>query len=100
MKRKGLIIWCVVWTSLWAIVAYDAVTEASIGYPWGPGILMYVLSLPLSSTYYSTLAGPDFNRVLFSLYCTVSSFVFWFVLVPIPFRLIRTFRRIKNRSEA
>ena len=82
------------------MVAYDAVNEPVLSFPWGPGILMYVLSLPLSSTYYSTLAGPGFNRVVFCTYCTVSSFVFWFVLIPIPFCLIRTLRRIKNRSEA
>lgn len=101
MRFKVLVVWCVFWAVLWAIFAVDALTG---GYPpngpWGMGILMYVLSLPLSATYSFFFVGPDIHPVVFLLYCTVSSFIFWFVLVQLTFLLIRRLQQIKHRSKA
>ncbi|TAF99249.1 MAG: hypothetical protein EAZ37_16040 [Burkholderiales bacterium] len=99
-KRIGLIIWIGVWTLLWGMIVVDFLENGShvVGY-YGPGIAMYLASLPLSFSFDlfpSAIRALFSNEIALCVYFTLVSYLFWFVIVPLVVRLFKTIWRTSH----
>jgi hypothetical protein len=97
-KRVGLIVWIGAWTILWAMVVFDYFENGShvVGY-YGPGIAMYMASLPLSLLLeFFPIRSLFPNNIALCVYFTLVSYLFWFVIVPFVVRLIKAMWRTSH----
>jgi hypothetical protein len=99
--RIGLIVWAGVWALLWGMVVIDYFENGSdvVGY-YGPGIAMYLVSLPLSLSldfFPSAIRALFPNNIALCLYFTLVSYFFWFLFVPF---VVRRFKAIWRTSHS